>query len=466
METPNKIMEMISAGESLRQAFKSSGASLESLGATICAFLNSGGGQILVGVRDDGGIDGGVQSELIEQRLRPLASEQFLTPSAVWEITTEPTDNGSIVLIDVPSGADLPYVFQDTIYIRSGSRTRAATGTETRKLIERRYLQGPRWERQPALEVTFNDLDETQILKTAHLAAEKRGWVFADPKDPRSILERLNLLDNGRITRGAVVLFAKEAGHILPQSHVRLTTFVSDQTGSEIRRDQVYRGHLFAHLDAYEDFIQTNVSITSLLTASKQTREDRPQYPYWSLREAFRNALVHRDYESGHGRLAVSLYPSRLEIWNSGNLPEGLTLASLANGGRSLPVNPDIAQVVFLRGLVDLLGRGTRKIVEEFKSQGLAEPKWRKQSGGIYLTLQAHAPTGSVPKDLNKRQIKLLHQLKPGDSTSMNILQKETDGEVSERSLRNDLSLLVKLGYLTNQGRGKSTFYVRSEKVA
>jgi len=67
-----------------------------------------------------------------------------------------------------------------------------------------------------------------------------------------------------------------------------------------------------------------------------------------------------------------------------------------------------------------------------------------KQEGKV----QAYAPTGSVPKELNKRQLKLLHQLKPGDSTSMSTLQKETDGEVSERSLRNDLSLLAKLGHL------------------
>ena len=54
METPNTIMNMIAAGESKRLEFKERNVSQESLGATICAFLNSGGGQILIGVRDDG----------------------------------------------------------------------------------------------------------------------------------------------------------------------------------------------------------------------------------------------------------------------------------------------------------------------------------------------------------------------------------------------------------------------------
>lgn len=68
------------------------------------------------------------------------------------------------------------------------------------------------------------------------------------------------------------------------------------------------------------------------------------------------------------------MYLRRIEIWSFGALPKGLTVASLKKVDRSLPVNPDIAQVVFLRGLVELLGRGTRKIVEEFRSLALPEP--------------------------------------------------------------------------------------------
>lgn len=67
----------------------------------------------------------------------------------------------------------------------------------------------------------------------------------------------------------------------------------------------------------------------------------------------------------------MSVYPTGFEIWSHGDLPPGLSIKSLKTGDRSLPVNPDIAQAVFLRGLVDLLGRGTRKMVEEFTSQGL-----------------------------------------------------------------------------------------------
>lgn len=470
METPNTIMNMIAAGESKRLEYKEHSVSLESLGATICAFLNSGGGQILIGVRDDGTVQGGIEAKQIEGMLHPLSGGDdgvsLITPNAIWDVTDEPTDDGPIVMIDVPSGADLPYVFQDSIFVRVGSRTQKATGGQTRELIERRYLQGARWERQPVLEVGLEDLDEVEIFDTAWIAAEKRGWRFRDQSDPMMILEDLNLVDHGRLTNAAVVLFAKEAGHIFPQSHVRLTTYRTDKAASEFTEDRVSRGHLFDHLKTYDAFIDRHVSVMSEFTATKEHREDRPQYPYWSLREGFRNALIHRNYESIHGRVSVSVYPSCFEVWSYGDLPTGLSVASLKKGDRSLPVNPDIAQVVFLRGLVDLLGRGTRKMVEDFTSRGMPEPDWKKKTGGICLTMRSRAAAGEMPKELNARQIELLHTMRPGETVTVSAYRENTKGEVSERALRDDLSKLVTIGFFAKQGQGKNTFYVRTEKSA
>ena len=71
METPNTIKSMLAGGASKRLEFKSGKVGLEALGATICAFLNSGGGQILMGVRDDGTVEGSVETNRIEEMLRP-----------------------------------------------------------------------------------------------------------------------------------------------------------------------------------------------------------------------------------------------------------------------------------------------------------------------------------------------------------------------------------------------------------
>lgn len=469
METPRTLQHMLEDGESRRLEFKSANVSTEILGKTICAFLNSGGGQILVGLTDEGKVIGSVKAEEIEQMLHPLSggsgSESLLTPNAVWNVTDEPIGDGTVVLIDVPGGMDLPFVFKDTIYIRVGTRTRAATGREVRELIEKRYVHGARWERQPMLGVGVEDLETKEILETARVAASRRGWRFKDPEDPESVLADLNLIQDGRITHAAVVLFAAEAGYILPQSHIRLTAYRGDKSDAEFVEDKEHRGHLFSHLEAYTAFIDRHVTVSSDLSATTPGRIDHPKYPYWSLREGFRNALMHRDYSSIHGRVSVGVYPQRLEIWSYGDLPAGLSDKKLKEADRSLPVNPDIAQVVFLRGLVELLGRGTRKIAEECGSHGLPEPRWSRQAGGITLTLRSRSAPGNAPIELNARQLNLIREMRPGETTALVGYQKQHE-KLSERTIRNDLSQLVKLGYLARQGRSKNTHYIRTEKVS
>jgi ATP-dependent DNA helicase RecG len=467
METPKRLHQILSKGESARMEFKRASVDIDDLGKTICAFLNSGGGQIVVGVLDSGQVEGDIDIKRIESMILRLSGggkDALITPNAVWDLSEERLENGTVALIDVPSGADLPYVFRDSIYLRSGAHTRPASGTEIRALIDRRYLRGARWERQPVLEVKLSDLEESEILKTAQTASAKRGWQFRDINDPFAVLEDLNLVDHGRLTNAAVVLFAREAGHIFPQAQVRMTVYPSNKAGAQFSDDRVFRGHLFANLEAYEGFVKRNVPVLSDFSAAKAERVDSPMFPYWPLREGFRNALIHRDYQSIHGRVTVSMYPRRLEIWSYGKLPEGLEIRNLKTADRSLPVNPDIAQVVFLRGLVELLGRGTRKIVEEYKSLGLPEPIWEMRAGGLTLTLRGGQVAGKLPETLNARQIDLLRSLRPGETTNVSLLQESSGKNPSERAARNDLAGLVNLGFLVRQGKGKNTFYIRTEK--
>lgn len=468
METPKALRTLLKRGESARVDFKSSAVGMEELGEAICAFLNSGGGQIVIGATEGGEVEGGVRSNAIEARLRPLSGGSFhgglISPNAVWDVSEERFEEGTLAIVDVPAGGDPPYVFRDKILVRSGGVNRQATGSEIRSLIEKRYLVGARWERQPAIEVKLSDLDRDEILRTARVAEEKRGWHFRDANDLTAILEDLNLIDHGRLTNAAVVLFAVEAGQIFPQAGVRMTSYSTDKTSAEFADDRVFRGHLFSNLEACESFVKRHVTISSALSASSRTREDSPTLPYWSVREGLRNALIHRDYSSYSGSVSVSIFPRRLEIWSFGGLPPGLEIRSLKTNDRSVPVNPDIAQVVFLRGLVELLGRGTRKMTEEFRSLGLPEPTWKAQAGGILLSLRGGSPPGRLPRELNSRQVELLMRLRPGSSMRIGAVLKESSGKISERTARNDLGRLVKLGFLARQGLGKNTYYVRTEK--
>jgi ATP-dependent DNA helicase RecG len=111
------------------------------------------------------------------------------------------------------------------------------------------------------------------------------------------------------------------------------------------------------------------------------------------------NAFVHRDYTDFSGGLSVFIYPKRLEIWNSGELPEGITVKGLNTGHISVLRNPDIAHVLYLRGMMEKLGRGSVLIQKACVDRGLPKPEWKSDRG---VTLTFFAPEIS-PEDGTKQ---------------------------------------------------------------
>ena len=129
------------------------------------------------------------------------------------------------------------------------------------------------------------------------------------------------------------------------------------------------------------------------------------------------NAFAHRDYASFSGGVTASVYPDRIEIWNSGRLPKGISPESLRRETHeSILVNPDISHVFYLYELMERVGRGTFRIVQECREYGMRLPEWKSGQGGVRLTFFAADKHELGPPALNERQRQLLGVLKPGKS--------------------------------------------------
>jgi predicted HTH transcriptional regulator len=73
------------------------------------------------------------------------------------------------------------------------------------------------------------------------------------------------------------------------------------------------------------------------------------------------------------------LFRNRLEVWNPGQLPYGLTVNKLLEPHKSLPANPLIADPLFWTGYVDKVGTGTEDIVNLCKGKGLKSPEYHQE---------------------------------------------------------------------------------------
>ena len=120
------------------------------------------------------------------------------------------------------------------------------------------------------------------------------------------------------------------------------------------------------------------------------------------------NALVHRDYSAASGGVGIHIYPRRLEIWNSGSFPEGVTVENLVNGHISVLRNPDIAHVLYLRGLMEKAGRGSVLMIKDCRNNGMKDPVW-KSDPQLGVTVTFFAP--EVTTEVTPEVLKMLKQM-------------------------------------------------------
>jgi len=452
-----KVMEeLVDKRESVRLVFEAANAPLEGVAASVCALLNTDGGTVIVGIRGPGQVEGVPD---VEQKVEEI--EQFLHESlgsrALLSVNKDETSHGGVITIDVPVGTDRPYVCRGTIYVRKGKHTVPADVDTIRRLVNKRYVEATSWERLTAPGLELGDLDESVIRRTVEDAQRKRNYTFGDPGDLPSVLNDLGLVQSGELTNGAEVLFAKNPSRRLPQTLVRATVFETDK-GGDFVDDQMFEGNAFVLVDQLTTFVFRHVKISAEFKRGKVTREDRPQYPFWAVREGLINAIIHRDYAFLPGGMSVGIYPNRLEIWNTGRLPQGLEISDLKKNHPSLPANPQMARVFYLRELIERWGRGTLKIVDESKAAGLRSPQWVESPAGITLTFFARTSR------LNRRQKDLLDRLKPGDELRPSKYYEDIASVVSQRQAQRDLSALESGGWLRQEGEGPATVYVRTDK--
>ena len=168
------------------------------------------------------------------------------------------------------------------------------------------------------------------------------------------------------------------------------------------------------------------------------------ELPVAAVTEAIVNAVAHRDYTS-NASVQIMLFKDRLEVWNPGLLPFGMTVAKLKQKNTSIPVNPLIAEPLYLSGAIERMGTGTEDMIKKCKKAGLKMPEFiEEESFRVILwrneQLLEQAPTKHPP---STHQVPTKY---PPSTHQVNELVKVLDGEVS----RVDIQQALKLGDKVN----------------
>lgn len=414
----DEIKEILRLGEGPNIEFKSHCPNADAIGPVVSGLLNTtSGGFIVCGVDDAGKITGIVDVDALVKTLEQ-ALEKDLSPGTLVEIHIQKVLDKDLIVLEVPAGRDPPYAFQNVIYKRTGVETLKADVETIRDLVFRRQVEPERWERRFSLADPNKDLDEGEI-KTAINTIAKTGRLQINDQLPSiSFLEKLSVFIYGRLTNGGDVLFTTNPAIRNPQIRVRTARFTTDKNDDKFTDQKSFEGPLVQLLEDVFGFIQRNTSTSSDFTADSLTRLDIQQYPPEAIREGLVNAFAHRDYSNFSGGIFVNIYRDRLEIENTGKFPEGVTLDSISKGQVSVLRNPDIAHVLYLRGKMEKVGRGSVLIQKACTDHGLPLPKWFESDQGVRLTFFAHPGAQEATREDSQkvsREIKRMLTVFTGD---------------------------------------------------
>lgn len=394
--TIDDIKSIIKSDETRTLELKKTTGELKDGMHSACAFLNTDGGWLIFGV---------------PPKSLKIAGQQ-VTDSTRQEIANaltslEPAIDIKVEYVDVPEhpGNQIiamyfePWVWGHTPYTCNGRpyyKVESTTKVMPREMYEERLRQSKpqyfAWERQQADGITIADLDEDRIRGAVRLGIEGGRLNEAAMTEPiETLLQKSELLNDGKLNNAAVMLFSKKL-YGYPQLRLRMARFRG--TGkNEFGDNQQAEGNFFDLLDAGMSFLFKHLNLSGKIVGLR--RMEQLEIPVEALRETLVNSLCHRRYDQPGTSVGIAVYDDRVEIENPGALPPELTPETIKQPHNSHPYNPLIATFLYRSTFLESWGSGVRRIIDSCAAAGVEEPVWQTNPNFVWVTFKRPADKSS-----------------------------------------------------------------------
>ncbi|MEP7012576.1 MAG: ATP-binding protein [Acidobacteriota bacterium] len=409
--TKAALFEVLQNGESSGVEFKLDAIEPRSLAKELVAFSNLEGGLLLLGVRDDGSVQG-IERERLEEWVMTTCRDK-IRPELIpyFEILRDVEPGKDIAAVRVGRGWSVHHVWHGqhrTYYIRVGTTSREASPEELARLFQQRG--DFRVELRPISGSGLSDLDLRRLRDYFSRVRQQPVPDDNDEEGWRRLLVNTELLSdqdpNFPCTVAALLLFGNKPNRFLPQSGIDAVSYPGNEPDYAARERASLRGPITplfsqrpnAHPVLEEAglvehalaFVRRNSAVTATLDDGAR-RVERFDYPEEAVREAVVNALIHRDYLLAATDVQLALYSDRLEIISPGRLPNGITAERMRVGCRAAR-NELLKDVMRDYGYLEHMGLGVpRKIIRLMRDHNGTEPDLVTEHEQLLLRLWKHS---------------------------------------------------------------------------
>ncbi|MBU2852762.1 ATP-binding protein [Acidithiobacillus ferriphilus] len=472
----HEIEALIRRGESLVLEFKSDLKCLpdRDLVATVVSLANTEGGDLLLGVEDDGSVTG-LHANHVNVSGIPSLIVNKTNPAISVKVERHDLQSKSVARISVPKSRQLVST-SDGILVRRRLKldgTPEAVPFYPHEFIQRQSSMGLVDPSAMVLEeIDASQLDPLQRLRIRN-AIKKYGGeqsllALADEEldGALGLCREVNSVRRPTIA-GLLMLGTEELLRTnLPAYEVAFQVL----RGTDVRVNEFYRKPLIETFEEVE--LQFKPWLVEEEIQVGLFRVPVPNYDRRAFREALVNALVHRDF-STLGAVHVKLDNDGLSISSPGGFIEGVGLDNLLVAPpRSR--NPLLADIIKRIGLAERTGRGIDRIYEGMLRYGRPAPDYSMSNPYTVSVFMANA---AADLDFLKMVVEQEDKLGNMPIDSLIILsrlreeRRLTTADLApsiqkpEATVRATLEKLVETGFLEPHGIGRGRTYTLSARL-
>ncbi|MBQ2635301.1 MAG: DeoR family transcriptional regulator [Methanobrevibacter sp.] len=222
--------------------------------------------------------------------------------------------------------------------------------------------------------------------------------------------------------KAGALFFTKDISKFDLEHEVKMVRFNGNER-LEIIDKHFTQSSFLKLIKEFDSFFYQNTKLGGIVTGMKRT--PIPEYPIKAVREAFINAIAHRDYTLTGDCITFYIYDDRIEIISPGKLPYPMTIEDLGVHKNPKHRNKNICKIFETTEYMEHVGTGITRMRDEMKKSNLPEPEFED---GFYFRVVLRGPNGRLilPKNataedykkfnLNDRQIDALLKMKNDDA--------------------------------------------------
>ena len=442
----------------------------------VVAFANTSGGDIYLGVEDDGTPTGIHESHRDYTQLSAFIANKTVPPISVKAEPVYVGESLVVLKIRVPKSRSI-------VASSSGKMQRRrikSDGTPenvplypheiSTRLSELSLLD---FSAQPVPGALYQDLDpiERERLRSIIRAynGEKYLLELTDEELDKAMQFVVTIGDQLIPTYTGMLVVGKKdkLRELIPTAE---SGFVM-MRGTEVTTNESFYLPLLAAIEKMMDFVSARNPEQEI--EQGLFRMSIPEFNPRAVREAIVNAFVHRDYTQ-LGRVLIRIDSDGFTVSNPGGFIEGVTYQNLLTvepHGR----NPVLADALKRVGLAERSGRGVDRIYEGSLMYGRDLPDYSEStSTSVRLFIPRGMPDKKMVTLISEEQQKtgvpislnalfVLNILKHNRRMSLAEISEECN--ISESKLRSTVERLAEAGIVDAIGNGRGRVYVLSAKV-